>query len=313
MIMSKNNEKGKISVHQGHKYNMFFKLLHLFWLEMCRAIFGKKFVAEFDITNRCNLRCKHCYNKPLMDDDTNEYPLKIWKKRFDEMYESGIRLVQIMGGEPTLRMDVIEYAVNTFPFVYVSTNGLIKIPNEWDINIILSIDGGKENNDAIRGEGVFKSALDNYCGDVRVMVNMVLTMENYKDLEDMVLLAKKCNFRGVLCNIFSTLKDNTDKTLSSDERKILIDELRRVRSLHPDTLLMNERMIRWYEEPDHRDSCHWREQIYHYDVDWELRVCYSNNPDCSNCGCMAGAMQSPLRMIRYSSDLIKIVLPKKQD
>jgi len=287
------------------------KLAYLLWLEVYRSIFGKKFAAEFDVTYRCNLRCDHCYNLQLDNDIDRDVPLDQWKARFEKMYDKGIRLVQLMGGEPTLRMDVIQQAVKTFPFVYVSTNGLIKIPDHWDIKIILSIDGMREKNDKIRGEGVFDKAIKNYRGDGRVLINMVLTMENYNDLEDVVLLAKRCNFSGVVCNIYSTTTYEEDKKIKGKDRQLIIDELRRVRALYPETLLMNEPMIKWFEDADHKDQCHWRDQIDHYNVDWSSRVCYSDDPDCGNCGCMAGAMQPPFKMVRYPSDLIKIVTFKK--
>ena len=70
-------------------------------------------------------------------------------------------------------------------------------------------------------------------------------------------------------------------------------------------------MIDWFEKADNRKHCHWREQIYHYNVDWSPRICYLDTPDCANCGCMAGAMQQPFKMIRHLNDLIKIVSIKK--
>ncbi len=291
----------------------FKKLSHIFWLESNRYIFNNKFAAEFNVTDRCNLRCAHCYNLQSDSKVNTDVSLDVWERRFNDLYDSGIRLVQLMGGEPTLRMDVIEKAVETFPFVYVSTNGLIKIPDEWDLKIILSIDGMREVNDKIRGEGVFDRAMENYRGDGRVMFNMVLTMDNYHDLEPLVLLAKRSNFCGVLCNLFTTTEDNRDRRIQGEDRQKLIDELRRVRSLHPETLLMNEIMIEWFEEADHRERCHWREHIYHYNVDWSSRVCYLDKPDCSECGCMAGAMQQPFKMVRYLPDLIKIVTTKRSE
>ncbi|MFO8110428.1 MAG: hypothetical protein R6U17_07930 [Thermoplasmata archaeon] len=147
-----------------------------------------------------------------------EVPFEVWKKRFEDMYGSGIRLVQLIGGGPTLRMDVIELVVETFPFVHVSTNGLIKLRKECDLNIILSIDGMRENNDKICGDGVFDRAIDNYSGDGRVVINMVLTRENYKDLEEVVLLAKRCNLKVVLCNIFSTTADYDDRKIANEDR-----------------------------------------------------------------------------------------------
>ena len=43
-------------------------LLYLFWLELKRIIFGVKYFAEVDVTDNCNLRCKHCYHFHGKDD-----------------------------------------------------------------------------------------------------------------------------------------------------------------------------------------------------------------------------------------------------
>lgn len=283
------------------------RLFYLFFLELNRTLFKKRFAAEFDVTDRCNLCCLHCYNHFTDEPIREEIHVETWEKRFDDMYGSGVRLVQLMGGEPTLRMDVVELAIKKFPFVYISTNGLIRIPREWKVKIILSIDGTKEKNDRIRGKGVFEKAVNNYSGDNRVLINMVLNTDNYTDLEDVVMMAKRNNFAGVLCNIYSTTTDQREERICGKERKTIISEMRRVRSMYPEAFLMNEMMIRWFEDGDHTNRCHWRENAYHLNVDWSSRTCYIDRPDCSNCGCMAGALQRPLQMIRYPMDLIRIV------
>jgi len=36
----------------------------------------------------------------------------------------------LMGGEPTLRQDVIEFAYHKFPVIHIISNGIIKIPKK---------------------------------------------------------------------------------------------------------------------------------------------------------------------------------------
>jgi len=115
--------------------------------EIKRFLFGIKYHAVIDITENCNLRCKHCYHFNRMSEAIvpTELPLIIWEKRFTDIYKKGVRLVNLCGGEPALRLDIIELAHKIFPVVYVITNGQIKIPKKLDrLVIFLSIDGDQE-------------------------------------------------------------------------------------------------------------------------------------------------------------------------
>ncbi len=94
--------------------------------------------------------------------------------------------------------------------------------------------------------------------------------------------------------------------LSKEERKEIIGELRKVKSLYPKDFLLSKSMIKWYEHPDHRNSCYWGDKALHFDVSWRRRRCFGNNADCSNCGCLAGAFQSPVGMLRHPRELVRI-------
>jgi len=63
-------------------------LLYLFWLELKRIIFRVKYFAEVDVTDNCNLRCKHCYHFHGKDDfKTQELFIPVWEKRLNELYK----------------------------------------------------------------------------------------------------------------------------------------------------------------------------------------------------------------------------------
>ena len=174
-------------------------LSYLFWLELKRAIFGVKHFAEVDVTDNCNLRCKHCYHFHGKDDfKTQELAIPLWEKRFKELYKSGIRSILLVGGEPALRVDILILADRTFPFVYVITNGTLKIPKEFNHKLYVSIDGTQETNDQLRGEGVFSRVIKNYSGDKRVVINMTITNDNYRELEHVTKIAKENRFNGVV-------------------------------------------------------------------------------------------------------------------
>jgi len=285
------------------------QLSYLAFLEAKRTFFGVKYFAEIDITDNCNLRCKHCYHfNGKSKFRTKELPIEAWKQRFDEIRKKGVRFVLLVGGEPALRKDILMLADKTFPFVYVITNGTIKITEEFNHLLFVSLDGMEQKNDAIRGKGVFSRAIQNYSGDKRVAINMTITNDNYKDLENVVCLAKENGLRGVVCNICASGTNvQIPMHIKRNERIRIIDELRRVKSLYPQDFLLSKSMINWYASPDHRRSCYWGDEVLHFDVSWKKRRCFGSNADCSNCGCLAGSMQNPLSLLLSPREMVKMV------
>ncbi|MCX6822021.1 MAG: radical SAM protein [Candidatus Aenigmarchaeota archaeon] len=285
-----------------------YTLFYLIFLELRRIIFRIKYFAEVDVTDNCNLRCKHCYHFHGKNEfKTKELSLDVWRERFNDLHKAGIRFILLVGGEPALRNDILMLADNIFPFVYVITNGTIKIPMEFNHLLFVSLDGMRERNDSIRGKGVFSKVMKNYSGDKRVAINMTITKDNYKDLVDIVKFAKESGFRGVVCNICASGIDvEIPMFVRKNERKMIIEELKRVKLLYPKDFLLSKTMIKWYEYPDHRGSCHWGDEVLHFDVSWNKRRCFAK-ADCSNCGCLAGSFENPLKMLKYPKEMKKLV------
>lgn len=284
-------------------------LSYFLWLETKRAVFKQKYFAEIDVTDNCNLRCRHCYHfHGKTDFKTQELPLSVWEKRFSSLHKSGVRAVLLVGGEPALRPDVLMLADKTFPIVYVITNGTIKVPDEFRHRLFVSVDGSPATNDGIRGKGSFNRLMENYSGDKRAIINMTLTASNYQELEEVVEVAESNGFSGVVCNICSGVID-CDSNMMVGDRAEIIAEMRRVKALHQKSFLMSEGMIRWYEKPNHVGACSWGSDTLHLDVLWKRRRCFTDNADCSNCGCFAGSLQTPLKMIRNLGTMVKIAVP----
>lgn len=177
-----------------------------------RALFKTKFSAIIDVTDKCNLHCPHCYHKNFLQDN-DDVTLEEWERRFKYYYKNGVRVVFLTGGEPTLRMDVVELAYNFFPFVAVYTNGLIRIPDAIDCSIFLSLDGLETEHDSLRGSGVFKSAVANYLNDDRVVVYSILSQATYKGrkkLKEFIDLVGTMNTRGLKFDFFVPQTDTPD-------------------------------------------------------------------------------------------------------
>lgn len=272
-------------------------------------IIKKPFIVEIDITDNCNLRCSHCYHFNGKEHfNFKEKNISEWEKIFLDFYNKGIRFIFIVGGEPTLRNDVLMLADSIFLFVDIITNGIKKVPNNFRRKIFVSIDGNRETNDKIRGKGSFDKIMLNYKDDKRVIINFTLQKNNYPELEDIVKISINSGFSGIVCNIYTETdmqkKSGNPLRINANTRKSIINELYRIEKEYPKHLLMSKNMIKWYQTADHNKYCYWRQLVLHYDTDMNKRKCFAN-ADCSKCGCFAGTFDNiiinilnPLKMFR---------------
>ena len=267
------------------------------WLGLKRILTGTLHTCEMDITSACNLECRHCYSRAEMRSESgvkSDAGIEEWERRMRLLQRRGIRKVLMAGGEPSLRLDVLSLADRIFPVLMVITNGMVRIPESFRHVLFVSLDGLERSNDSMRGEGVFGAVLGNYRNDRRVIVNMTLHKDNYTELEQVVELSMRNGWSGCSCNIFCDSRDSSryDDYLPGNTREKIVAELRRVSMKYPAHLLFTPSMIRWFELPDHSSKCYWRGNVLHFDSPFSQRTCFTQNPDCSRCGCYAGAFSS---------------------
>jgi sulfatase maturation enzyme AslB (radical SAM superfamily) len=144
---------------------------------------------EFQITDRCNLRCRHCY---IGDGLHQDLPLeKIFKvlKEFEEI--QGLRLL-LSGGEPLLHPHFwkINEILREYPFRSILLSNGILITKETSKKlrvheVQISLDGTKEGHESIRGEGTFEKtlqAIDNLRkANIPVSIATMIHRRNLKD------------------------------------------------------------------------------------------------------------------------------------
>jgi len=119
---------------------------------------------ELQITDRCNLRCKHCY---LGDGSARELPapqVRSTLRQFEEL--QGLRVL-ITGGEPVLhsRFDEINEMLPEFALRKVLVSNGMQLSqdllNKLKVHEIqVSIDGLQPAHDAIRGAGAWDVVFD---------------------------------------------------------------------------------------------------------------------------------------------------------
>jgi len=130
----------------------------------------KKPVVVWNITKRCNLRCRHCYAGAEGEQGPDAISTDAAKGIIDDLASFGSPVLLFSGGEPLVRRDLPElaaYAVERGMRAVVSTNGTMITPSMArdlkDIGLSyvgISIDGGQEVHDRFRGmPGAFNRAM----------------------------------------------------------------------------------------------------------------------------------------------------------
>ena len=167
---------------------------------------------KLSITKACNLKCKYCHY--ITNVDKNALPASFWKgilkqyKELDlskyELFASG-KKVTLTGGEAPMHpefWDIFKYAKELEFYVSLPTNGtyltdeLVKKFKDYGVNdIIVAIDGKRENHDFLRGKGSFdltvKGAELVKKHDIPLRITTCLSKYNYKDLPYIVELSHK--------------------------------------------------------------------------------------------------------------------------
>ncbi|HME56020.1 MAG TPA: radical SAM protein [Candidatus Lokiarchaeia archaeon] len=250
--------------------------------------------VNFDITYNCNLRCEHCYywksinalgikNRELSDDQ--------WLDVFRYYKKLGVKNVSLTGGEPTLRMNIIQRAHDSFPQVQTATNGIIRIPEKIQPRgIWLSIDGPEEIHNKIRGsKSCFRKLQENYQDDKRVSVSSTISTTNYKYIDDIVKVVQAMNIKGVFFMIYSGTRDNPLYPTGKIYARIMKD-LTRVIKEYPDTVLITEDILQAYHNKDFVKKCPFLGKhpgVISFYADMTRKRCVmGDNVDCSTCSCI---------------------------
>lgn len=162
-------------------------------------IFNKRspIYGSADIINVCNLHCTHCYWW-LNRKENEELTVEQWKQVIDEKFKKKhVFLITLVGGEPTLRPDVIQLFAKEYPKrICVVSNGtlpLVKVPGVYFYWI--SIDGTEQVHDSIRGKGSYEKTRKNildYIGQngekgwKDIWISMTINSLNYKTVKDVI-------------------------------------------------------------------------------------------------------------------------------
>jgi MoaA/NifB/PqqE/SkfB family radical SAM enzyme len=143
----------------------------------------------YDVTNECNLRCRGCFFFSSGEDQVarDEPDTGKWEAFVDREVERGVNLAILIGGEPTLYMDRVE-AFYKRVSTYCATNGLIKVPRDRcpDLTVGISLWGGTEIENELRGRDTFAISSKNYAGDPCTYYLYTITPREVGRIEEVV-------------------------------------------------------------------------------------------------------------------------------
>lgn len=144
---------------------------------------------ELQITNRCNLACRHCYLGKAGGLDLDKETLFGIFKEFEEM--QGLRVL-LSGGEPVLHKEfwsinerLRDYAFRT---VLLTNGSLITRETARRLKVHevqVSLDGMEDSHDLLRGEGSFNKVISaiGYLQEAGIKIS-IATMVHSKNTSD---------------------------------------------------------------------------------------------------------------------------------
>ena len=165
-------------------------LLDKAWHERYRRISNLNIRSSiYDVTNRCNLRCKGCFFFSSGEHEAapEEMDIMKWEDFIDREKERGVNLAILIGGEPTLCMDRVEAFYKRLP-TYCATNGLIKVPRDKfpDMMVGISLWGSAEDEKILRGRDTFAISSKNYEGDAYTYYLYTITPRQVGKIEPVI-------------------------------------------------------------------------------------------------------------------------------
>ena len=201
----------------------------------------EKLNFQWHLTNRCNLRCIHCYQEEYSDNNPTIPLLNIARRLLFDLEKRAVHThINLTGGEPLLLgedLTALISLLDTHPLVEelsLITNGtlldqtwidrLSQFPKLRTIKI--SLEGGTEKtNDFIRGRGVYRQAM---CalellekdGTFQSVIMATLHRGNMEELQDMLFFLRSGLADGLIIERFipeGRGRNMVEKTLHSKD------------------------------------------------------------------------------------------------
>ena len=209
-------------------------------------------VVQLEITDSCNVRCRHCYNFWRKENHKNNRLEKTDIDRLVEMFkEAGIFHVIVTGGEPFSNFEILKYALEKIAInsISISCNSNLTLATEDKLkqladvgldHILTSLNSfdPSTNDYMVHLPGAFERItrgirLARRCG-LRISVNMIVSQKNKDHVYQTGKLASQLGAQRIFGTrvVPSTYLNNTnssDMFISIADAKHTLDQLIKVK------------------------------------------------------------------------------------
>ena len=218
-------------------------LLNQEWYERYKKISKLNIRSSiYDVTNRCNLRCKGCFFFSSNEHKaaSEESDIKKWEAFIECEKERGVNLAILIGGEPTLCLDRVAAFYNRLP-TFCATNGLIKVPRDRfpDMMLGISLWGDEGDEKILRGKDTFSISSKNYEGDPNVYYLYTLTPNQIGKIERVIRKIKDVGLK-VNMQLLSNDEGVDGFTWTPEELKALRFEMDDMLDTYSDTVISSK-------------------------------------------------------------------------
>jgi radical SAM protein with 4Fe4S-binding SPASM domain len=177
----------------------------------------KGLLLQWHLTNRCNLRCSHCYQETYGGGELSfdellavlrqyEALLAEWRNTAGKI--SAVRgHITLTGGEPFVRKDFVPFlehvaaARERYSFAILTNGSFVDVPIARELRrlrprfVQVSVEGGEATHDRIRGAGDFRRTIRAIKRLVRfgvpTMISFTAHRQNYREFPEVARLGVK--------------------------------------------------------------------------------------------------------------------------
>lgn len=258
-------------------------------------------VASFDVTNNCTLRCKHCYwweqeHKTELNDEAFYLKVLEIKKRHPTIVSAAW-----LGGEPLLKVKLVERCKKLFSFNRVITNGTLPLPDWRDVKFVCSVDGTKEFHEVQRGKDTYQKIKKNLDRpELNINLFCVITKINEKCLEEFVEEWNKTHARSMGFGFYTPIegKDNESLWLDFQERDKVIERLIELKKKYPKFISTSLSILERFRsvncqsatERCRRDFAPFNGMCFDAVMKRKFPCVIGEKADCEKCGCVASVL-----------------------
>lgn len=190
------------------------KIIHKKFME--KLYIPRGLLFQWHITDRCNLRCSHCYQDSYSGEELDFNMLLFILRQFEELlalWRSKAKTrpvgghITVTGGEPFIRrdfldlLDVFAAKKRLFSFAILTNGSFIDEPMARRLSklnprfVQVSIEGSQATHDNIRGQGSFERTVEALKHlvkqNIRTIISFTAHRGNFREFNEVARLGRK--------------------------------------------------------------------------------------------------------------------------